>query len=53
MEKLNNIEIQYLIDILNKKMKKRRYNGDSIITDNVTTHSVDIYFLIGKLEKLL
>lgn len=53
MNELNNLELQFLIDISKDKRKEYRYNGDNISTDNTTTHSVDIYFIIQKLENLI
>lgn len=52
MEELTQQEIEFLIDISEEKQRGYRYNGDNIETENTSVHSVDIYFLIQKLEKL-
>lgn len=51
MEKLNNLEIQFLIDIAKEKMNTRYHKN--ITTENTKTHTVDVYFIIQKLEKQL
>ena len=51
MSKLTNQEIQFLIDI-SKEQMNTRYHKD-ITTENTKVHTVDVYFIIDKLEKQL
>ena len=52
--KLENNEIQFLIDITEEKMKNTRFNGGADFkTENTMTHTSAMYFIIQKLEKQL
>jgi len=54
LNKLDNQEIQFLIDIVEEKRRGTRYNGGADYkTENTLTHTSGMYFIILKLEKLL